>query len=53
MKPEEFKVKFRNLYKEGYSGCNITLPFKEQAFSLSDPFSFTEKVIGASQSLVI
>jgi len=53
IEPDKFDDFFLNLHKEGYVGCNVTLPFKEKAFELSDPFSFTEKVIGAVNTIII
>lgn len=35
VEPNNFDNFFRNLYNEGYVGCNITVPFKEAAFKIA------------------
>jgi shikimate dehydrogenase len=34
IEPDKFDGFFQNLEKEGYVGCNVTIPYKERAFEL-------------------
>ncbi len=42
-----------NLRDKGYAGCNITIPYKEDAFKLMDSLDDTAKAIGAVNTVVI
>ena len=61
IEPEKFEDFFLNLENEGYSGCNITLPFKEKAFELAKKLGadleshgkIIEKVAGAINTVSI
>ena len=50
--PDEFKDRFKGLAKEGYVGCNFTVPYKERAFDLVDKCSQVAKIIGAVNTVV-
>ncbi|MBI5429165.1 MAG: shikimate dehydrogenase [Nitrosomonadales bacterium] len=39
-----FAATVERLRKEGYKGCNVTVPFKQQAYQLSVPVEFTFEV---------
>lgn len=50
--PEDgFDNTVRSLIEQGYSGCNVTLPFKELAFQLSDDVSQRARIAGAANTL--
>lgn len=51
--PEEFKARFRNLHSEGFVGCNVTVPFKEEVFKIVDEIDDFAKSIGAVNTVVI
>ncbi len=36
---EEFATSLRDFFAQGGKGCNVTVPFKEQAFALVDRLS--------------
>ncbi len=42
-----FQQTIRQLIKQGYKGCNITVPFKLQAFELADQLSARAQAAGA------
>jgi len=44
---DSFRETVDVLKKKGFSGCNITVPFKEQAFELADKLSDRAKLAGA------
>ena len=46
-----FETDVRALQQSGFSGCNVTLPFKEQAFQLADELSEGAKIAGAVNTL--
>jgi shikimate dehydrogenase len=50
--PDEFETGIRNLMKNGYLGCNVTIPHKEAAIALADTVSDAAKSIGAANTLV-
>lgn len=41
-----------NLHEEGFDGCNVTVPFKQQALLLSQSASDVARAIGAANTLV-
>lgn len=47
----DFPKIIHNLISKGYLGCNVTLPFKEEAFSLSQELSERAKLAGAVNTL--
>lgn len=64
IEPDKFNDFLRNLHKEGYIGCNITLPYKEIAFALRDglfvqnnskdiPIGFIAKMSGAVNTIIM
>ncbi|MGN1356141.1 MAG: shikimate dehydrogenase [Succinivibrionaceae bacterium] len=46
-----FEGVIEELKKSGFSGCNVTVPFKEQAFALSDRLSSRARLAGAVNTL--
>jgi shikimate dehydrogenase len=50
---DEFEVTVRRLIDDGYKGVNITVPFKLQAFLLSDTLSPLAQSAGAANTLVL
>jgi shikimate dehydrogenase len=52
IKPDEFKDRFKNLANEGYIGCNITIPYKENVLDIVDKYSQIAKIIGAVNTVV-
>lgn len=50
--PEEFSETIKRLQKEGYAGCNVTLPHKEAALALADEASDEARAIGAANCLL-
>ncbi len=49
----EFEVTVRRLIDDGYKGVNITVPFKLQAFLLSDTLSSLAQSAGAANTLIL
>lgn len=49
--PDEFAAALRRFFVEGGKGCNITVPFKEQAFALVDSLSPRAKLAGAINTI--
>jgi shikimate dehydrogenase len=52
LQPDEFEEGIRRLMKNGYQGCNVTIPHKEAALALADIVSDAAKSIGAANTLV-
>ena len=52
VKHENFGSFIVNAAKKGYSGLNITVPFKEKAFKLCDVLSETAKELGAVNLII-
>jgi shikimate dehydrogenase len=50
--PDEFEAGIRDLMKNGYQGCNVTIPHKEAALVLADTVSDAANSIGAANTLV-
>lgn len=50
--PNVFENFVRDFFKQGGSGLNITLPFKQRAFELSDQFTERAKLAGAVNTLI-
>ncbi|MBQ8707185.1 MAG: shikimate dehydrogenase [Succinivibrionaceae bacterium] len=46
-----FAAVVEKMKREGFSGCNVTVPFKEQAFALSDELSDRARFAGAVNTL--
>ncbi|MEF1288223.1 shikimate dehydrogenase [Vibrio sp. M260118] len=49
--PEEFAAAAEAFFAEGGKGCNITAPFKEQAFQFADRLTERAKLAGAVNTL--
>ncbi|MGL5814263.1 MAG: shikimate dehydrogenase [Aeromonas sp.] len=49
--PDEFETSLRAFFAEGGKGCNVTVPFKEQAFSLVDRLSPRARRAGAVNTI--
>lgn len=49
--PEAFADDIRLFFANGGIGCNVTVPFKEQAFALCDALTATAKTAGAVNTL--
>ncbi len=49
---EQFESVILELQQQGFAGCNITVPFKEQAFALAAPLSNEAKYAGAVNTFV-
>lgn len=47
----DFEADVRTLQQSGFSGCNVTMPFKLQAFQLADELSERAKIAGAVNTL--
>jgi shikimate dehydrogenase len=50
---DEFEVTVRRLIDDGYKGVNVTVPFKLQAFLLSDHLSPFAQVARAANTLIL
>jgi shikimate dehydrogenase len=50
---DEFEITVRRLIDDGYKGVNVTLPFKLQAFLLSDTLSPLAQSAGAANTLIL
>jgi shikimate dehydrogenase len=50
---DEFELTIRRLIDDGYKGVNVTVPFKLQAFLLSDHFTPFAQVARAANTLVL
>lgn len=44
---DNLKAEFQKLMEKGYTGLNVTVPFKEQVMKLCDEIDFNVKIIGA------
>ena len=49
--PETFGNDIERFFDNGGSGCNVTVPFKEQAFALCDELTTTAQTAGAVNTL--
>ena len=49
--PEDFERVIRSLIKKGFSGVNVTIPFKLSAMKIADECSDIAKYIGAANTL--
>ena len=49
---DEFPQFVTGLHEEGYQGMNVTIPFKEQAWSLSERLSERAELAGAVNTLI-
>ncbi|MEO1562342.1 MAG: shikimate dehydrogenase [Pseudomonadota bacterium] len=52
LEPDQFEMGIQKLVKDGYRGCNVTIPHKEAAFQLADTISPRAEAIGAVNTLV-
>jgi len=50
---DEFEVTVRRLMDDGYKGVNVTVPFKLQAFLLSDSLSPLAQLADAANTLIL
>jgi len=50
---DEFEVTVRRLIDDGYKGVNVTVPFKLQAFLLSDTLSPLAQLADAANTLIL
>jgi len=50
---DEFEVTVRRLMDDGYKGVNVTVPFKLQAFLLSDTLSPLAQLADAANTLIL
>ena len=50
---DEFEVTVRRLIDDGYKGVNVTVPFKLQAFLMSDTLSPLAQSADAANTLVL
>ncbi len=48
---DEFSQVIDELKKESFAGCNVTVPFKEQAFAIADHLSERARLAGAVNTL--
>lgn len=48
---DDFALALRTFFAEGGKGCNVTVPFKEQAFSLVDRLSPRARLAGAVNTI--
>jgi shikimate dehydrogenase len=53
MPPERLEAALRALAADGFAGCNLTLPHKEQALRLVDRADATARRIGAVNTIVV
>ena len=53
IRPENLHAALRGLAPLGFSGCNITIPHKEQAFEVMDAIDPVAKRIGAISCVVV
>lgn len=51
--PETIETFLRSLQVEGYAGCNVTIPFKENAFRMAGERDAAANTIGAANTLWI
>jgi shikimate dehydrogenase len=51
--PETIETFLRSLQVEGYAGCNVTIPFKENAFRMAGERDAAANAIGAANTLWI
>lgn len=49
--PDDFADVFRNLYKSGFRGVNVTIPHKLMALALADEVSAAARAIGAANTV--
>lgn len=52
-KPDNLKSTLEKLRREGYAGCNLTMPLKEAALGLLDEVDLLAQKIGAVNTVVI
>lgn len=52
LNPDDFVTGVRNLVRQGYRGCNVTIPHKETALKMADSVSECAKAIGAANTLM-
>lgn len=52
VEPENLRAALANLMGEGWQGCNLTIPHKEEALKLVDTLDETARIIGAVNTLV-
>ena len=52
VEPEQFAVKVKDLFDQGYKGFNITIPHKENALTFADVLEPQARIIGAVNTLV-
>jgi shikimate dehydrogenase len=50
---DEFEITVRRLIDDGYKGVNVTVPFKLQAFLLSDTLSLLAQSADAANTLIL
>lgn len=48
----QFELTVRDLQKQGYRGCNITMPFKQRAFAIADRVTDRSKAVGVANTLI-
>lgn len=53
IKPENFEKDIKKLVSQGYTGFNITVPFKEKAFEIVDKITDRAKNIGAVNTIIV
>lgn len=53
IKPDNFEKDLKKLVDSGFKGFNITIPFKDKAFSLVDELSDTAIKIGAVNTIIV
>ncbi len=51
--PADLGVRFKSLCDEGYSGFNVTMPYKQSVMTLCDAIDDTARAIGAVNTIVI
>lgn len=51
--PDTIEACLRSLQAEGYAGCNVTIPFKEEAFRLAGERDAAAHAIGAANTIWI
>lgn len=51
VKPDDAKEFFRNFFKSGFAGCNVTVPLKEIAFEMADQKNASAVAVGAANTI--